>query len=324
MLRLAAIPALLVPVILAAQPPKRAHHSIAYDPVRERVIMSNGSSPFEGGNCCAMFNDVWTFDGARWVSLGESGTKLSGATLAFDSRRQLMLSFGAYLGSAGSAGELRILEGSAWRTLGSHPELRIPEPGFVYDSRRDRFVSFGGSTGRGSASGDTWEYDGARWTKAAVTNPPARSAHAMVFDERRGVTVVFGGSGVAAQAQPNQPNPPLADLWEYDGTAWTQKTVSGPPGRLAAGITYDSKRGLVILFGGFGADGVLGDTWAWNGTAWRKLADTGPEARGMGYLAYDARRDRVVLFGGRKGWPNDLNDTWEWDGTTWRQVAIAP
>ena len=59
----------------------------------------------------------------------------------------------------------------------------------------------------------------------------------------------------------------------------------------------------MILFGGFGASGVLGDTWAWNGTEWRKLAESGPEPRGMGYLAYDARRDRVVLFGGRKGWP---------------------
>ena len=87
-------------------------------------------------------------------------------------------------------------------------------------------------------------------------------------------------------------------------------------------VAYDSKRGLVILFGGLGNDGFLGDTWSWDGTKWTRLAETGPEPRGMGYLAYDKRRDRVVLFGGRKGYPDgDLNDTWEWDGTRWQRVG---
>ena len=91
--------------------------------------------------------------------------------------------------------------------------------------------------------------------------------------------------------------------------------------RNGAGATFDSRRGLVIVFGGAGPGGFLGDTWSWDGTAWRKLADTGPEPRVMGYLAYDRNRDRVVLFGGRKGWPDgDLNDTWEWDGVSWKKV----
>ena len=91
---------------------------------------------------------------------------------------------------------------------------------------------------------------------------------------------------------------------------------------MGVGATFDSKRGVVVIFGGVGPNGFHGDTWSWNGTSWSKLSDTGPEPRGMGYLVYDRHRDRIVLFGGRKGWPDgDLNDTWEWDGSSWRQVG---
>jgi hypothetical protein len=83
-----------------------------------------------------------------------------------------------------------------------------------------------------------------------------------------------------------------------------QKQVAGPDPRNGAGAAYDSKRGLVILFGGAGADGFTEDTWSWDRTTWKKLADTGSEPRAMGYLEYDSNRDGVVLFGGRKGWPD--------------------
>ena len=140
----------------------------------------------------------------------------------------------------------------------------------------------------------------------------------MVYDAKRNRVVLFGGMGSAGGGAPPVT---LGDTWEYDGSTWTRKEVTGPAARNGAGATYDARRGVVIVFGGAGPNGFFGDTWSWDGIKWRKLADTGPEPRGMGYIAYDKNRDRVVLFGGRKGWPDgDLNDTWEWDGTTWRKV----
>lgn len=216
-------------------------------------------------------------------------------------------------------GDLRVLESGGWRVLHCHAEAAAAEPGFVYDAKADRLVVFGGSAGPGRALGDTWIFAGDAWRKLAGSNPPARQALVMVYDAKRGRTLLFGGM---ANGPPGQPPPALGDTWTLDGERWTQRQVAGPAARSGAGAAYDSKRGLVILFGGVGADGFYGDTWSWDGTAWRKLADTGPEPRGMGYLAYDTARDRVVLFGGRKGWPNgDLNDTWEWDGATWRRVG---
>lgn len=312
---------LAIPAAVAAQgaPPRRAHHAIVYDEARERILLSGGSSPFEDGNCCAMFNDLWSFDGRTWTALTPSGTPMSGMRFAFDTSRRRVVSYGGY-SNGRTLADVRALEGDAWVSLGQH--LPAAEPGLVYDTRRNRFVAFGGSAGRGQAHGDTWEFDGTRWSKAEVAGPPPRQAFVMVYDERRGRTVVFGGSGVST---PPTPGPVYGDLWEYDGRTWTQVTApGGPSARFAAGAAYDSRRGQAIIFGGLTPAGSLGDTWAWDGRTWTKLADAepgGPEPRSMGALAYDRKRDRVVLFGGRKGWPNDLNDTWEWDGTAWRRIG---
>ena len=321
MLRRLSLAALLVvPSVAAAQPtapPRRAHHSLVYDEARARVILTGGSTPTNGGQSFEFFNDRWEFDGTRWSPLPPSGAKMSGSSVAYDSRRKRFLAYGGYRGTP--VGELRLLTSDGWTTLLEGKEMVAAEPGFIYDRARDRFVAFGGSTGPGSANGTTWEYDGERWTRLSVSSPPPRQAHAMVYDERRRRTIVFGGMGQGAAGQ--QP-PMLGDTWEFDGRTWKQIDVVGPPARLGAGAAYDSRRGQVILFGGAGANGFTGDTWSWNGTEWKKLADTGPSPRVMGYLAYDRARDRVVMFGGRKGYPNgDLNDTWEWDGATWRQVG---
>lgn len=297
-------------------PPRRAHHSLVYDDAGKRVLLTGGSTPIEGGNAFVFYNDTWAFDGTQWTPLGESGRKLSGAQLAYDSRRNRVLSFGGYSDRV-SLPDLRSFDGKDWLTIGQHPEIRAAEPGFVYDARRDRFVTFGGSAGRGSALGDTWELAGTTWSKVAGAGPPARQAHGMAYDAKRNVVVVFGGIGSGV---PGQPPPLFDDTWEFDGTTWAQKYGDGPAARNSAGVAYDSKRGVVVIFGGSGPGGFFGDTWSWDGSTWRKLADSGPEPRAMGFMVYDRHRDRIVLFGGRKGWPDgDLNDTWEWDGTAWRR-----
>ncbi len=317
---LAALSLVVASTLAAQAPPKRAHHSIVYDEAAGRVLVHAGSSPFEGGNCCAMFNDLWAFDGTRWTALAPSGPQMSGMRLAYDSRAGRVVSFGGWI-SGVSKPDLRALTRDAWTSLAPLTEMPASEPGFVFDSRRNRYIAFGGSADRGQANASTWEFDGTTWSKGP-DGPDARQAFVMVFDESRGRTVVFGGNGVGA---PPTPPPTFGDLWEYDGRAWTKiDAPNGPSPRHSAGATYDAKRNRVIMFGGLGPSGMLGDTWSWDGRVWTKLVDTsptGPDPRAMGYLAYDKRRDRIVLFGGRKGWPHDLNDTWEFDGTAWRRVG---
>lgn len=299
----------------AQSPSPRGHHTLFYDVARERVMLTGGA--VNHGRASTLLNDLWSFDGTRWTSHGTSGEPIASMRMAADAQRTIY-SFGGWREGVEHVGELRVLERDQWRLVGTHPSVVASEAGFVFDARRNRFVLLASTAHL--ARNDIWEYDGTRWLRSTASPPPARMVSAMVYDERRGKTVVFGGQG----ARVNGGNAPmLGDTWEFDGTTWTRRAESGPAGRMGAGATYDSKRGLVLLFGGANHQGVMNDLWAWDGAAWKKLAEGGPEPRVMGHIAYDRKRDRVVLFGGRRGAPDDtdLGDTWEWDGATWRKVA---
>lgn len=140
----------------------------------------------------------------------------------------------------------------------------------------------------------------------------------MGHDSTRGVTVLFGGW---------QASPPylMDDVWEWNGTMWTQRVVPGPEGRLWAAMAYDSIRGVTVLFGGRQGSPphLLDDTWEWDGTTWTQRAVPGPAGRLQHAMAYDSIRGVTVLFGGRQNTPPDpLDDTWEWDGKMWTKRVV--
>jgi len=86
-------------------------------------------------------------------------------------------------------------------------------------------------------------------------------------------------------------------------------------------LTYDARRGVVVLFGGWDFANDM-RTWEYDGTTW---ADTTPAVcpptRRDHSLAYDAARGQAVLFGG-----SFRSDTWEYDGKTWvkKSTAVSP
>jgi hypothetical protein len=103
--------------------------------------------------------------------------------------------------------------------------------------------------------------------------------------------------------------------------AWHRRVapLAQPSTREDPAMAYDSARGKVVMFGGYGGS-RLNDTWEWDGSTWvdRTPAGAKPSPRNGTTLAYDAARGRVVLFGGLEGTGQTLDqDVWEWDGTTW-------
>jgi len=227
----------------------------------------------------------------------------------------------------------------------------------AYDSRRNVVVVFGRLPVGGFPGGDTtWEFDGNAWTQRMVQAPPARYGHAMAYDSVRGVAVLWGGIAASGEnladlwewdgttwAQRESSGPPgsyyismafdearrevvlpLARTWTWDGVQWSQRTNGGGPSvRSYPGLTYDSRRRVVVLHG---AGGGENETWEWNGAAWTLMATAGPGGRSHSTMCYDASRGVCMLFGGTNGrtpagYNNTLGDTWEWDGRAWRQVA---
>ena len=125
--------------------------------------------------------------------------------------------------------------------------------------------------------------------------------------------VLFGGVGADSKT------------WEFDGTAWTSKTITAPSER--AFHSMASLNGKVYLFGGeTDANHFLNDTWVYDGTAWTELTTaTAPSQRF--HAAMTTLSSHIVLFGGAPvvsaSSPPFFGDTWSFDGTSWTAVTPA-
>jgi hypothetical protein len=111
---------------------------------------------------------------------------------------------------------------------------------------------------------------------------------------------------------------------EWNGTAWTQRQVSGPSPRYGTRLVWDGVNQKVLAFGGSTSNGqLLQETWQYDGTTWSQPpVGARPSARTNTALCWDSARHRVVLFGGYSI-AGALDDTWEWNGTTWLQFFPA-
>ena len=138
----------------------------------------------------------------------------------------------------------------------------------------DKLVLFGGGTGSAYLA-DTWTWDGTAWTQLSVTGPSARaySAMAPLGDK----LVLFGGACYGGGCVDPSGWAEFSDTWTWDGTAWTELSVTGPSGRGQAVMAPLGDK--LVLYGGTNSTGVLSDTWMWDGTAWTQLNVSGPPAR---------------------------------------------
>jgi hypothetical protein len=157
--------------------------------------------------------------------------------------------------------------------------------------------------------------------------PGARAGAALIYDPENHGVLLFGGA--ASHTAPNGTNPSttLGDTWLWDGKAWRQLEVVGPPARSAAMVAYDSVRHVVVLFGGSGPEGLgqglyFQDTWTWDGAQWQLQHPAHlPNPRMRAGMAFDERRGVTVMFGGEGETATHgvatYTATWTWNGVDW-------
>ena len=290
----------------ALSPPARKAHAAAFDEARMRTVV------FGGASGSTLLNDTWEWDGADW-SLAEplaSPPARANHSMVYDSLRGVCLIFGGSM-SSGALAETWQYDGATWtqRTPTTSPGAATGN-GLVFDSARGMVFMYGGPYTR-----ETWEWNGENWRKLIPVNGPGyRRYHAMAFHHERQAVVLFGGYDLAT-------NTPNSVTWEWNGTSWRSFTA-GPQSllRIAHGMTYDSQRGQVVLFGGYRPDTntYLSDTREWNGAGWvLRTPATVPSARLGISLAYDSARGCAVMFGGLDSVGSVLASTWEYDGVNW-------
>ena len=244
--------------------------------------------------------------------------------LAYDGARGEVMLFGgaddrAVLADAWS------WDGKVWRRLSEGGPPARTFPAIAQDPNRNTVFVFGGNRalfGSGQP-GDTvlsdfWSWDGAKWIVLDEKGPGARAEAAMTFDHARNRLVLFGGYRGTGRQRVR-----LGDTWEWDGTAWSLASTTGPTPRNNAAMVYDSDRRVSVLFGG--SDGTAsGETWEWDGRSWQRSRAPVVDVRYNPVMVYDPVRRRVVRFGGWNG-RERVGDTWLYDGHAWiRQAGAAP
>jgi hypothetical protein len=321
-----------------ARPGPQSAHTLVYDEQLRRVVLISGHG---GSGTKSGPAEVWTFDGTRWERLfkqqspGPVARFLAAA--AYDYKRRQLVLFGGRVGKAAVPGSDTWLwdhRRDTWREVAADGAVGVREHhSMAYDEGRNRTVMYGGTVAgaAGPQSTRTWpehvsEWDGIRWhivKSGGEPGPGARNGAAIAYDGRRKQVVLFGGVGEDRLYR--------RGTWTWDGKKWTQATTAGdddPPLRATHQMAYDSRAGVVLLYGGGFTDGVSpqkrSDMWKWDGKRWTEIALLGggptPGPRVGHAMAYDRARGRLVLFGGFSEGSAPIGDTWEWDGARWTEI----
>lgn len=307
-------------VIPGKSPGACGNFALTYDPYRKRAILF--SRNFLHSDKPA---DLWEFDGNKWeeIKVPDIGVT-STYNMVYNNDLKMAI--------------VQNAKGETWGWDG-RKMTKIAEGGpaefgvaLGYDPVRKVIGAYGGYGPQRTAVSSLWELQNGKWKKivdngrwkqvsinkyekldpsADITIPGERWAHQMTYDEANNKTLLFGGS---------HGNKILGDLWAWNGSAWEELTLGGPP-PLSKGIfVYDATRKVSVLFSGADSrDENSGDTWEWDGRDWKEIKSKGPPARVHGLGAYDYKNKNVLIFGGF-GSSGALDDTWTFDGKEWKLV----
>jgi len=290
------------PLAFKAIPGGRNSHAMAYDPVRQQVVVHGG---WNGG----LLGDTWVLSGGDWTRAFTpvAPTGRYQHRMVWDGARSEIVLFGGLI-SGGSVylNDTWVWNGESWaqKSPANSPSPRADFT-LAYDAAREQVVLFGG-TSSAATTRETWLWDGTNWTQAdPATVPDTTSGNAMLYDVAREVVLLHGN---------------WSQTWTWDGTDWTrQSSFQFPSNRGHPAMAYDPIREVAIFNGG----GGLRETWSWDGSGWTKLDPHGPLlGTQLHAMVWDDARQRIVLFGGtvhgtEQGIEHYSADTWLWDGTIW-------
>ncbi|MBK8977757.1 MAG: hypothetical protein IPM29_17760 [Planctomycetes bacterium] len=222
------------------QPSSRTRTALAYDPVRDRVVLFGGelySAPFAS-------DETWEWNGQDWSLLQPANRPpaRAGASLAFDPGTGRLVLFGGFGGRF--LDDTWSFDGSDWTRLQTTYQ---PPPRANSAMAHDRtgIVLFGGSDAFGALD-DAWRLESGAWRRLSfATRPSARQGHSMTWDADRRRIVLHGGYATGLDV--------LADTWELDafGLGFSRVATAVPGPRVGDhAAAYDPQRRAVVVFGG--------------------------------------------------------------------------
>jgi hypothetical protein len=187
-------------------PSARFHYTLAYDRVRQRVVVYGGFIPPN-----TQLRDIWEWNGTTWTQSSVSGADGIPVAAMYDEVGNVMA---FYSTTSSGAVVMDTWNGtSLTRSATAGPGCALTQAELA--SAGAAGILYVGACG--STSGlSTWRWNGAAWASLGGTQPDYRINAAAAYDRTRSRLVLFGGAidGVA---------PDRSDTWEFDGTTWVRK-----------------------------------------------------------------------------------------------------
>jgi len=306
-------------------PPARNYADMAYDRVRDRVVLFGGYRYAADGRTIETLYDTWEFDGSTWseVQGTANGPKVDKPILAYDIARNATILLGI-------DAEFKTLmyrwdaEGKSWQKLTPDP---LPpcanESTLAYQTHNETLVLTGGLCAGSLLTDEVWSWDGSAWTKIDAKlngfDQGRTSGSAGAYDTVYQRFVRFGGvSNFGTFAE--------SGTYLLKDTFWrSTQSVARPNPRSLAMFRRDPARGTIWLFGGLN-EFSQGTNISYNADLWHYTGGAGwvrdtrfapPGECSTPVSAFDTDRQvLVVVCGGQS--------VWEFNGTDWKDVNPKP
>lgn len=316
----------------AVSPPPRGGAAMAYDSVRNRVMLFGGTigstSPTQ------VLNDMWEWDGQTWrevLPTGPWSPVRAQHAMASDPVRGKIVLFGGLdpIGPTGHFDDTWEWDGTGWTQMTPSvvPRMRHLHA-MAFNSTSGRVMLYGGGFGWlfiWSVDDPWYEWDGTNWTYMPVA-PPGPGLWQMASYQNG---VLLHDAGVT---------------WQYDGTQWAQLNLPTWPGDRDAKTATASLSSLqqVVHYGGiFGRSNSwsepvsrvpspdpldrLDSTWTFSNGAWRREQIQAEPELEIARVAADPLRDRsVLLVQAHSATPGTyVFETWVHEGDSFRRLPVT-
>jgi hypothetical protein len=244
-------------------PPGRILGGVAYDDKRNTLVVYGGR-PVELGKCS---QETWEWDGEFWEQKNaEPPIACDHVRMVFDSAKREVILFSGLDPFETPVGETWSWNGKKWKLLSENGPASRGHFGFVYDPDHEQILLYGGYTS--APTDEFWAWKDGAWQKIDFPGPGTLSHFGMAYDTTANALYIFGGATSRSTFSSFTDK-----TWVLRDGRWRELSPTHfPSKRGSPAMGYDPERKRIILYGGFGADGVdFNDTWEWDGQEWNCL-----------------------------------------------------
>ena len=246
-------------VLDSAGPPIRNLGGVAYDARRDVLVIHGGTYSAQ-----VSYGDTWEWNhGSGWRRIDTPGPGIRDHTqMTYDQTRERIVLFGGQSNPSSFPRDTWIWDGAQWESVGGGALTPRVHHAMQFDPVSQQVVLFGGYEPNVRDRGDTWGWNGSAWAEL-LPEQAARTHGRMAFDEALGALVLVGGANPGDELLVRR-----TDGWHPHPTA------GAPPPRYLAGVAYDKRRRVLVVFGGGdpSSNAIFADTWELDGSSWVRRA----------------------------------------------------